>query len=95
MIAFDAVDHATSQVLGIHDLGHELIVNIRHQQIRAWYRPMIFVAHCVDQLVDRALPGVALGEQQVSMAGLHPHESHALIMARAVSPAAGRCWRPG
>jgi hypothetical protein len=45
MIAFDASDHATSQVLGIQDLGHELIVDIRYQQVRPRYRPMIFVPH--------------------------------------------------
>jgi hypothetical protein len=54
VIAFHAADDAAAQVLDLGNLGHQLLVRIRHRQVRARHRPAVFVAQDVDQLADRA-----------------------------------------
>ena len=48
VIAFDAVDHAASEVFRVVDLGHQLFIRIRHQQIGGWDGPVVFVPQYVD-----------------------------------------------
>jgi hypothetical protein len=54
VIAFHATDHTTTEILHIDHGRHELIVDIRQEQIRTRDRLVVFVPQLVDQMVDCA-----------------------------------------
>ncbi len=54
MIAFGAADHAAAKILHIDHVGHQLIVDIRHQQIRTGEGLVELVPQLVDQMVECA-----------------------------------------
>jgi hypothetical protein len=54
VVAFSAPDYPAPKVLHVGNRRHQLFVRIRHQQIRRWNGPVVFVPQFVDQMIDRA-----------------------------------------
>ena len=63
VVAFDATDHAGSQILHIVDLRHQLLIRIRYQHIGSWNGPVVLVPQYVFQLIDRARDRLSPGRE--------------------------------
>ena len=54
MIAFGAADHPAAEVFRVGDIGHQLVIDVRHQQIGARDGFVKLVAQLIDQMIQCA-----------------------------------------